>query len=244
MRELTTNELDRIHGGMALRQAVGSALHPDIGGGGPGGPPSPVRGLPPDGSWVVTPVHNNLGQIIGQNVNMGDAGDLITTTESDTYKTSFGDVDYTLMHELGTSNNSIETTTDMNGSDVSISAGYDTQTGLFGGAAIHYGNSTANLNFTSSGALIGSGSFTAGSFTGTASFNFSNDTLSISGTGINFGSVECDFDIFGIGGGGGGGGGGAGIFCTGRPTVSAEVAGLDHAQSSQHVNAGPQAKAA
>lgn len=231
-----------VHGGMALRQAVSSGLHPNIGGGGPGGPPRTVIGVPPDDSWVATPVHNNLGQVIGQNLNMGNAGDLITTTESETFNTSFGNVDYKLMHELGTSNNSIETTTDLDGSDVSISAGYDTQTGLFGGATIQYGDSSTSLGFNSSGALIGSGSFTAGSFTGTASFNFSNDTLSISGTGINFGSVECDFDIFGIGGGGG-----AGIFCTGHPTVSDEVAGnggLNHAQPTHRANAGPQVEAA
>lgn len=228
MRILSESEQKVVAGGRARRLLSASPL---LDGG--SGPPTPGGGLPTDDSWVVTPVHDQLGQVIGQNINMGDAGDLAITTQSKTYSIANGAITYTLSHVNGTSDNSFKTTTDLDGSDVTVSAGFDTQNGLFGGASITHNGATFSLGFNSSGDPVGGLSFNVGGVTGAFNYNATSHTLGISASGVDFGSVQCDFDIFGLGSGGGGGG----VFCTGKPTVEQEVAGphvLGNAQLSNY----------
>lgn len=229
MRTLNKKEQRSISGGFLQNRTAMNPME---------GPPTRMPPPPDSGprDWTYTNVYNNLGEIDGQNVDMGDAGDLITTTQSDTFKTSFGDVDYQLMHELGTSNNSMQATTDINGSNVIVTAGYDTENGLFGSVGVSYNGSSATLGINSSGDIVGGGSFNVDGFTGNASVDLSTGTLSFSGSGIDFGSVQCSFDIFGLGSGGGGGGS---ILCTGHPTDEVEVVGVhgaDSAHSSQQTS--------
>jgi hypothetical protein len=61
MRMLTTNELDRVHGGLLQHRAVNSGLNPELGGGGAGGPPTPGGGAGgSDGVWVPGPFGGSI----------------------------------------------------------------------------------------------------------------------------------------------------------------------------------------
>lgn len=191
MRRLDDEEMELISGGLIRTSAMPNpmVLKPPTGGG--GGAPA---------TWTTTPVYNGLGQDIGENVNMGDGLDLITTSQSDVFNESFGNVDVQLAHELGTSDNSIQATQDIDGTSVAITTGYDTDNGLYVSGKVSFGDATVALGTNSSGDLLTGGSFDADGFTGSYSINLSTGTLDLSGSQIDIGPVQCNFDIFGLGG--------------------------------------------
>lgn len=236
MRNLSKSELDRIHGGL-LRQAVASSLHPELGG---NPPPSPVAGVPQDGTVKLTPLFNNLGQTDGLNTQWGNINDLSISQKSVAFKTDLlSGVDTQLMHELGTSTTTLKATLpDIDGSGLSFSSDFGTNDAPTGaGVTITANGGSATLGFGTGGFTAGGG-FSVGGFTGKASFNFSTDTLSISGSLPSFGSIQCSFNASL---GGGGGGGSAGILCY-KTGVSQEIVGgpapitlNQHVDSGQHL---------